>query len=251
MPKKPVDPDPDRLVRERAGAYVTEDGLFRVSSDSGGAWYVADTQRVNEIGLELLLGPLPTIAAARAALAAQREKPAGFGPGELPEPPPAREPEPDPAAAREPEAKREPPRPKPVVRRATWRRAGDDRDAVIAVWRRINDAWTDGAPEQMAEDLDEAVVMVQPGFADRIEGRDAAIGSFRDFVESSTLHEYAESGLRVHVSGATAVVTCGWEIDWSSADRRQRERGHDVYVFGRERGRWRAVWRVIVAETSA
>lgn len=255
MPKKPVEADPDRLVRERAGSYVSEDRRFRVSSDSAGAWYVADTERVNEMGLELLLGPLTTLAAARAALTNQRETPSGFGSGELAERPPARESEPEPGrtsgpAAIESEARPEPARPKALVRRAKWRRSGDDRDEVAAAFRRLNDAWTAGEPERMAEDLDQAVVMLQPGFADRVVGREAAIASFREFLHSSVVHEYAESDLVIDLAGSTAVVTCGWEIEWSSDDRRRRERGHDVYIFARDRGRWRAVWRVIVPRSS-
>lgn len=251
MPKKRAEVAPDRLVRERAGSYLTEDGRFRVRSDTGGAWYVVDTQRANELGLELLLGPLPTIAAARAALASQREQPAGFGPGELPEPAPSRDrggdaPKQGPTNAREPEP--EPERPKPALWRADWRSRGDDRDAVAVAFRRINDAWTVGRPEQMADVLHERVVMVQPGFADRVAGREAAIASFREFMEASQVHEYAESDLVINVEGPTAVLSCRWEIDWTSGERRQRERGHDVYVFARDGERWRAVWRLIVPE---
>ena len=268
MPKKPRESDPDRLVRESAGSYASEDGRFRVRSDSGGAWYVADTARVNELGLELVIGPLPTIAAAREALARQRAEPTGLAPEDLPEPTPAKKSagtqhagrdEPASVAATAQRVAEPPHRPKPVVRRAAWERTGDERDAVADAFRRINDAWTDGAPERMAEMLDERIVMVQPGFAVRVDGRDAAIASFRDFMESAAVHEYAETDLVIHVAGATAVVTCLWEMDWeygpderAAADpsARRRERGHDVYVFTRERGRWRAVWRVLIPESA-
>ncbi|MFN2519708.1 MAG: DUF4440 domain-containing protein [Candidatus Limnocylindria bacterium] len=248
MVKKPREADPDRLVRERAGSYLSEDGRFRVSSDSGGAWYVTDTQRANEMGLELLIGPLPTIAAARVALATQRDKASGLAPGELPEPPPAPRPGRESKAGRAAAPEPEPPKPKPLVRRAKWRRTGDDRDDVAAALRRINDAWIEGEPERMAEDLHVLVVMVQPGFADRIEGREAAIASFREFIDGSLVHEYAESDPVIDLTGSTAVATCRWDIEWSADDRRQPERGRDVYVFAKDRGRWRAVWRVIVPE---
>ncbi|CAN5139148.1 hypothetical protein BH18CHL2_BH18CHL2_06910 [soil metagenome] len=252
MPKNAREPDPDRLVRESAGTYLSEDGRFRVRSDSGGAWYVADKERVNELVLELLLGPLPTVAAARDALARQRAEPSGFAPGDLPEPSrPRREVaaagvERGPAAEPVPPPKPEPAKPTPALRRAEWRRKGDDRDAVARAFQRINDAWTGGEPEEMAEVLDEHIVIVQPDFADRVEGRDATIASFRDFMASALVHEYVEADLVIELRGATAVVTCGWEIDWQSGEGRQRDRGHDVYVFARERGKWRAVWRLLV-----
>jgi len=62
MPKKKAEqaPDPDRVVRQSAGTYRTEDGRFEIRQ-AGVGWYLVDLERTNELGQELLHGPFPTL----------------------------------------------------------------------------------------------------------------------------------------------------------------------------------------------
>jgi hypothetical protein len=62
MAKKKPDlaPDPDRVVRESAGTYRTEDGRFEIRQ-GGVGWFLVDLERTNELGQELLRGPFPTL----------------------------------------------------------------------------------------------------------------------------------------------------------------------------------------------
>ena len=71
--EKPV--DPDKLVRERPGAYRTGDGRFTVQSDAGGAWFVVDAEQIDELGMPRVLGPHGTLAEARQAVADARSAP--------------------------------------------------------------------------------------------------------------------------------------------------------------------------------
>jgi hypothetical protein len=66
MAKKKADlpPDPDRVVRESAGIYRTEDGRFELRQ-GGVGWYLVDSERTNELGQELLHGPFGTLKEAR------------------------------------------------------------------------------------------------------------------------------------------------------------------------------------------
>jgi hypothetical protein len=66
MAKKKAEqpPDPDRVVRESAGIYRTEDGRFELRQ-GGVGWYLVDAQRTNELGQELLHGPFSTLKEAR------------------------------------------------------------------------------------------------------------------------------------------------------------------------------------------
>ena len=65
--KAPRDPDPNRLVRDAAGAYRSEDERFDVR-DGGTGWFITDAQQTNEFGQELVIGPYATLAAVREAL---------------------------------------------------------------------------------------------------------------------------------------------------------------------------------------
>ena len=62
MAKKKAEqaPDPDRVVRQAAGTYRTEDGRFEIRQ-AGVGWYLVDLERTNELGQELLHGPFPTL----------------------------------------------------------------------------------------------------------------------------------------------------------------------------------------------
>lgn len=67
-PKKALrDPDPNRLIRDSAGAYRSEDGRFEVR-DGGTGWFITDAQQTNEFGQELVIGPYATLVAVREAL---------------------------------------------------------------------------------------------------------------------------------------------------------------------------------------
>ncbi len=60
-------PDPDRLGRGEDGAYRSEDTRFEVR-DGGTGWFVTDTQRTNDFGQDLIVGPYATLKIARATL---------------------------------------------------------------------------------------------------------------------------------------------------------------------------------------
>jgi hypothetical protein len=96
--------DPDKLVRTTPGHYQTADERFSVESEASGAWYVVDAGLADELGLPRVIGPYPTLAAAKAAIRfARTAKPTG--------------------AVRRPKARSAPtraPKPAPVPRKETW-----------------------------------------------------------------------------------------------------------------------------------
>jgi len=62
----------EKLIRDRAGSYHTEDGRFTVEND--GRWNVRDDREHDELGLPRVLGPFATLDAARAAIAEARAR---------------------------------------------------------------------------------------------------------------------------------------------------------------------------------
>jgi hypothetical protein len=114
--------------------------------------------------------------------------------------------------------------------------------------RAINDAWITGHPERMRDALDSEVVFVQPGFADRSAGRDAAIASYREFVTQAKLHHYAESELTIELAGHTAVASYRWQIAYAMGGKEYDETGRDLFVFDRFGTRWKLVWRLLLPD---
>lgn len=69
-PKEP--PEPNDVVRETAGNYVSGDARFEVR-ESETNWYLVDRQQTNEFGQELIHGPFGSLKAARSAMPGARE----------------------------------------------------------------------------------------------------------------------------------------------------------------------------------
>jgi GNAT superfamily N-acetyltransferase len=75
LKKEAAPPDPDKLVREKAGEYRTGDGRFTVQSQASGAWFVVDSEQLDELGMARVLGPFGTLDDAKAAINQARSAP--------------------------------------------------------------------------------------------------------------------------------------------------------------------------------
>lgn len=124
------------------------------------------------------------------------------------------------------------------------------REQIRRVLAGINGTWTRGRPEDMAPYLDDDVVLVQPGFQERSEGRAAALASYREFVEQAATRDYRESDVSIRVWGDTAVATYRFAIDYEMEGRTLHDVGYDVFVLHHKGGRWRMVWRTLVPDGS-
>lgn len=122
----------------------------------------------------------------------------------------------------------------------------DDRETIHGLIRRINNAWLNRRMDELRDCLHAAMVGVAPGFQARIEGREACLKSYDDFMGAAVVDEFRESEPTIDVCGDTAVATFGWEMAWTMNGRSHRESGHDLFVFAREDGRWWAVWRTML-----
>lgn len=124
----------------------------------------------------------------------------------------------------------------------------NDRDAVLEALRGITASWRSRRFEDLESYLRPDVIYIAPGFAARLDGRDACIASYRDFLDAATVHEYIESDAVVDLFGDSAVATYRYDIDYSLGGDRYRESGRDVFVFTRVEKGWRAAWRILVPE---
>jgi hypothetical protein len=117
--------------------------------------------------------------------------------------------------------------------------------AIIAI-QRINRVWLDGQVEALAPLVDPNIVMVIPGFAGRIQGREEFLSGFRDFCESAQIHEFHNQEYETDVVGGTAVVTFRYEMIYERSGERYRATGRDLWVFRDRDDNWIAVWRTML-----
>jgi uncharacterized protein (TIGR02246 family) len=120
------------------------------------------------------------------------------------------------------------------------------RQAVVDAIRRINQAWLSGRPEDIAEWIHPAMVMVYPGFSGRGQGRAAIVAGFVDFCSNARIDSYREKDVQVDVAGDTAVVNYAFEMVYERAGARYEATGRDLWVFTRDDGKWLAAWRTML-----
>jgi uncharacterized protein (TIGR02246 family) len=123
--------------------------------------------------------------------------------------------------------------------------SSDASDVVREVMTRISAAWREGRYDDLCHMFAEEMVFTLPGFSGRLQGRDAIVASYREFMERVTLTTYREDGLIVDAWGDTAVASYRWDMAWLAGGVPNHETGHDVFVFRRTNGVWLAVWRTM------
>ncbi|HEX5410730.1 MAG TPA: nuclear transport factor 2 family protein [Terriglobia bacterium] len=120
------------------------------------------------------------------------------------------------------------------------------RESAELAMRQINAAWLHGQVDDLAPRLHADIVMVVPGWSGRVAGKQEFLTGFRDFLESSKIHEFNEEDLQADVSGSTAVVTFRYEMLYERDSARFRATGRDLWVFQSQGAAWIAVWRTML-----
>lgn len=127
----------------------------------------------------------------------------------------------------------------------------EPKDEIRVLLARINDAWLKGRPEDLSSLMDgcfsESMVVVGPGFQVMGRGREACIAGYADFIRAAKIEHHQFSEPTIEVWDGTAIASYAWEITYKMEGNEHRDSGHDVFVFTRADGSWRAVWRALVA----
>lgn len=122
----------------------------------------------------------------------------------------------------------------------------ESREQILKIIHELNDAWATGHPEQLAGFFHEDIVMVDPAFTRRLQGRDACIASYAEFCSQATIHGVKIGEPGIEVFGDTAVTTYSYEVDYEMGGERFKDSGRDLFVFVRADGKWQAVWRTMI-----
>jgi len=120
-------------------------------------------------------------------------------------------------------------------------------DEIYEALKQINQAWTQGRVEQLADYFHEGMVIVHTDFQGRTTGKAACVKSYKEFTCRAILHAYNEEAPTIDVWNDTAICSYRFEIDYEMDGERFRESGHDLFTFVRQGGRWLAVWRAMTA----
>jgi Domain of unknown function (DUF4440) len=119
-------------------------------------------------------------------------------------------------------------------------------ERVTQILSSMNDAWLDGRPEDLAPFLDEAIVVVLPGFSSAVTGKTDVLAGFADFCQNARVLHFEESAQRVDVVGHTAVASFAFDMTYEREGETYRSRGRDLWIFEAAAGAWLAVWRTLL-----
>jgi Domain of unknown function (DUF4440) len=120
------------------------------------------------------------------------------------------------------------------------------RDAAAASMRQINRAWLNGQIENLTPMLHPEIIMVFPGFAGNIQGRENFVDGFRDFCRNARVHEFRETDHQVNIIADVAVITYRYEMVYERLGRRFQATGRDLWIFQNQGEEWLAVWRTML-----
>lgn len=125
----------------------------------------------------------------------------------------------------------------------------EEREQVAELMEEINATWIEGRPRDLGPFLHEEIVMSLPGFTGRVQGREAMVTTFVNFVEKAQLYEFAQDDLQVDVIGDVAVASFTFGFSYEQQGRHFQGRGRDLWVFQRQDDSWIAVWRAMLDMT--
>jgi ketosteroid isomerase-like protein len=118
----------------------------------------------------------------------------------------------------------------------------NDEKKVEQIIRDFNRTWTDGRLDDLSVFFDERVVAIAPN-GGRVEGREAMVESFRQFLAMARVDDFQVTAVGVDVFDFTAVARFGFVVRYELYGASYDETGSEVLVLVKSDETWRIVWR--------
>ncbi|MDD5328764.1 MAG: nuclear transport factor 2 family protein [Sulfuricella sp.] len=112
---------------------------------------------------------------------------------------------------------------------------------IWATLRALNDAWTQGRPDDLARHFHRDMIAITATDRHRLDGGAACIAAWKKFAEATRVHRWREIDPVIHVYGDAAVVAYDFDMTFDMGGQDIRLGGRDMFFFVKEEGRWLAV----------
>jgi ketosteroid isomerase-like protein len=120
-------------------------------------------------------------------------------------------------------------------------------EQVAAFLRELQSCWTGGALDRLNEFYHPDVVLLPPDLGPPIQGREAVVASYREFVDTCQLEEFDITAMETFsfplAAGAVNMAHLYFSIAYRLGDERHLEKGLETYTIGEERGELQILWR--------
>ncbi|MCK9620826.1 MAG: nuclear transport factor 2 family protein [Methylobacter sp.] len=109
---------------------------------------------------------------------------------------------------------------------------------VWATVRALNDAWTQGNPDDLVHYFHRDMVAITATDRLRREGGADCIAGWKGFAEVARIHRWQEIDPIIHVYGDAAVVAYYYDIAFDMNGQTMNLGGRDMFFLVKEDGRW-------------
>lgn len=121
-----------------------------------------------------------------------------------------------------------------------------DQKAVESILKSVIAACKNGNVQELQKYFHSSMVIEGPDFKERKEGLEQCLHHHEECIRNVRIHNYQEFDHQVKVWGDTAVANYRFEVQIETEGQVYTDIGHEIYVFSRSNGKWRAVWNSIV-----
>lgn len=112
---------------------------------------------------------------------------------------------------------------------------------IWATVRAMNDAWTKGNPDELANFFHRNMVAITATDRNRLDGGGACVAGWTAFADAARIHRWEEVDPVIHVYGDSAVVAYYFDMSFDMGGQTIDMGGRDMFFFVKEAGRWWAV----------
>ena len=115
---------------------------------------------------------------------------------------------------------------------------------LITFAKEMDQCWLERRFGDLGAFLADDVVIVALGGEHRLQGREAAVASYRDFMSRSEVHRFRTSNHIATERASAAVVEYRWEMTWDDQGSRHEAAGQEILALERSRSGWQVIWRM-------
>lgn len=128
----------------------------------------------------------------------------------------------------------------------------DDKEQIKAIIKNVNDATLGSRQTDLGQFFHNDVKFVAPDFNSALEGKEAALNSYREFRENAELKGYELGEPDVSIFDTTAVASYSFDMRYKLAQAQEtyHETGRDIVVLSRQHDQWQIVWRTLITLSS-
>ena len=115
------------------------------------------------------------------------------------------------------------------------------KNEIWAAVRAMNDAWTKGNPNDLANFFHRDMVAFTPTSRNRLDSGAACVAGWKGFSDAARIHRWEEIDPVINVYGDSAVVTYYFDMSFDLGGQTINLGGRDMFFFVKEGDRWWAV----------